>query len=138
MPCGNVTEIIEVQLDEEQCLERYEFFKQTCGKDVGKDVFLEDRLMGLNVSELLALNPAILQGETRQEQQTDRSFLNFKHLFAIQAALQVWTGISPGGPDSPCAIIGVEYDADSTLLRAQLDVDLVTSNIMACGHCHGG
>ncbi|MFH2054470.1 MAG: hypothetical protein ABIJ61_00805 [bacterium] len=138
MPCGNVTEIIEVQLDDRQCLERYEFFKQTCGKDVGRDELLQERLVGLNVSELLELNPAILHGETRQEQEAGRSFLNFKHLFAIQAALQVWTGISPGGPDSPCAIIGVEYDAESTLLRAQLDVDLVTSNIMACGHCHGG
>lgn len=138
MPCGNVTEIIEVQLDGEQRLERYEFFKQTCGKDVGRDIRLQERLNGLNVSELLALNPSILQGSATEQAADTGSFLNFKHLFAIQAALQVWTGISPGGPDSPCAIIGVEYDAESTVLRAQLDVDLVTSNIMACGHCHGG
>lgn len=137
MPCGNVTEIIEVQLDEEQRLQRYEFFKQTCGKDIGKDPFLEDSLMGLNVSELLELDAETVQNQHRREHDAS-SFLNFKHLYAIQAALQVWTGVAPGGPDSPCAVIGVEYDADGTLVRAQLDVDLVTSNIIACGHCHGG
>jgi hypothetical protein len=138
MPCNDLTEQIEIQLDDQQRLERYELFKRSCGKDVGWDETLAERLKGLSISELLELNAVRLMGDAAPLDAGHTTFLNFKHLFAIQAALQVWIGIAPGGPDSPCALAGVEHTDNGTLLRAQLDVDLVTANIIACGNCHGG
>jgi hypothetical protein len=137
MSCNDLTEQIRIELDESQRLVDYTLSKRSCGRSVGDERPLLSYLRGLSATDLMHMDADQLSAPS-QTGTPNRGFLNFKHLFAIRAALEVWSGIAPGGPGAPCALIGVDYSGDRTVVEAQLDVDLVTANIIACGNCHGG
>jgi len=62
-------------------------------------------------------------------------FLALKHLFAIQATLEVLTGREPGGPDDACAAAEISYDGSDMIIDARISVELVTEKIKSCGNC---
>ncbi|MFP6598190.1 MAG: hypothetical protein VCC01_12095, partial [Candidatus Hydrogenedentota bacterium] len=53
MPCKDVTELLEVVLDENECLKSYSFSKRSCGQGVGAQSLLIDQLAGRALNELL-------------------------------------------------------------------------------------
>ena len=62
-------------------------------------------------------------------------FLTLKHLFAVQAVLEVLTGLEAGRKGDLCAAAEIAFDTDQTTIDAQIDVDVVTDKIKACGNC---
>lgn len=137
MPCRDVTELIHVEIDAEDRLRTYRFVKRTCGRGVGADSLLEDRLRGRSVEALLAMDAA--QALAEFSAATDlEEFLHLKHFFAVQAALEALTGRQPAGPGALCAVAGIAYDADGSVsVDAEIAVDVVTEQIKACGACKG-
>lgn len=137
MPCSDVTELIEVVVDERDCLATYRFVKRTCGQGVGLDTLLMSALGGQPVDAILAWElDAFLEEHPTPE--GIEEFLALKHLVAVQAALRVLTGMDAGGPGDLCAAAEVEVDGDGHLrLLGQIAVDLVTEHIASCGNCKG-
>ena len=134
MPCKDVTEVLEVVLDEHDSLKDYRFSKRTCGQGVGSASLLIDQLRGRPMAELLH--------KTAQEFLTEfpipdpiEEFLSLKHLFAIQGALEVYSGKESGAKESAFAVAGVEYGEDETRISGRIGVDILTEKIKSCGGC---
>ncbi len=134
MPCKDVTEVLEVVLDEDDSLKDYRFSKRTCGQGVGAASLIIDQLRGRPMAELLI--------KTAQEFLTEfpipdpvEEFLSLKHLFAIQGALEVYAGFESGAKHSAFAVASVEYGEDETRISGRIGVDILTEKIKSCGGC---
>lgn len=136
MPCKDVTELLEVVLDENECLKSYVFSKRSCGQGIGAQSLLIDQLAGRPLNELLFKTAGEFLDEFPIEDSTEE-FLSLKHLFAIQGALEVYTGAEPGGVNDAFAASGIEYDVDETHIYGRISVDIVTEKIKSCGGCGG-
>jgi len=136
VPCNNLVEQIRITLDDRDRLTGYRFIKQTCGQDVGARSLLTEFLLGLSVDELLAIDSERLLAVCRPEGDVSR-FLHLKHLFAIQAVLEVYTGRANGAGNSPCAIAEIGDDQGQVVIDADIDVVLVTDKIKVPAGCSG-
>ena len=134
VPCNNLVEQIRITLDDRDRLTGYRFIKQTCRQDVGARSLLTEFFLGLSVEELLAIDSERLFAVCRPEDDVSR-FLHLKHLFAIQAVLEVYTGHSSGAGNSPCTIAEIGDDRGQVVIDADIDVGLVTDKIKACAGC---
>lgn len=137
MPCNSVVELIQIVIDDRDRLKHYQFVKKSCGQGVGSNSLLIDILKGMSVEELLEVNAEALLAVDRTEDEV-LEFLRLKHLFAVQATLEVLTGRMTGGKGHPCAVADVAYDGDETIMNAEIDVDVITEQIAACAGCKGG
>lgn len=136
MPCSDVTELIRVELDEQDRLTHYRFVKRTCGQGVGADSLILGALQGRGAEDILAMEPDEFLAMHPVEQEIEE-FLTLKHLIAVQSALEVLLGKAHGGPGEMCAAAEVGFEDGLTTLDARISVDLVTEKIAACGNCRG-
>jgi hypothetical protein len=134
MPCKDVTEVIEVILDGDECLREYSFSKRSCGQGIGTRSLLIDQLGGRSLNELLFKTAEEFLDEFPIEDPTEE-FLSLKHLFAIQGVLEVYTGAEPGGVNDAFAAAGIEYGVDDTRISGIISVDVVVEKIKSCGGC---
>ncbi len=134
MPCDNPAEQIRITLDEHGCLTGYQLTKQVCGQDIGPRSLISDCLLGLSVEQLLAINAEQLCSLSHPENDAAR-FLHLKHLFAIQSALEAYTGRSDGSRNSPCMVAEIGYDQGQIIIDADISVELTTEKIRACPGC---
>ena len=136
MPCKDVTELLNIVLDDADRLEDYRFTKRTCGQGVGVDRLLIEELRGLTAEEILAIAPEDFVAAHPVDDPIEE-FLALKHLIAVQSALEVLTGAASGAAAEICAAAEISYEAGHTVLDAQIKVDLVTERIKSCGNCGG-
>ena len=137
MPCNDVTEILSLTLYHEDRVIHYSLSKLTCGAAVGNPSLLRKWIDHRKAADVLnAGAPDVLEVlPTRSE---TWEYLTFKHLLAVQHGLRAIMGIKGSGPKDICAIQSIETDERSVKLLALVKVDLLTSDIEACGNCcHG-
>ncbi|RME01301.1 MAG: hypothetical protein D6812_08330, partial [Deltaproteobacteria bacterium] len=128
------TEEIQVVLDTAERLEDYRFVKRSCGQGIGSDSLLMGRLGGWPADAILACAPSDLLERVGPIDEIE-TFLLLKHLFAIQAVLEMWTGRMEGGHNAPCTAVGIEFDGEKTRIDAEIPIDTLTERIKACGAC---
>ena len=136
MPCSDVTEILEVVLDGDENLLDYSFNKRTCGQGIGVANLIIDQLRGRSLNELLFVTADEFLGEFTIPDPTEE-FLSLKHLFAIQGALEVYSGAESGGVNDAFAVSGIDYGENDISIRGMISVDVVTEKIKSCGGCKG-
>jgi hypothetical protein len=136
MPCSDVTEVIEVILDEQDRLKEYTFRKRTCGQGVGVGDLLQGILGGMPAEDVLAITPEYFL-ETWPVEDSLEEFLGLKHLIAVQSALEVLLGKASGGPGELCAAAEIGCEGNDTVILARISVDLITEKIKSCGNCKG-
>ncbi len=136
MPCNDVTEVLEVELDGDERLADYRFAKLTCGQPIGSVSMLADVLRGRSVDDLLKVTAPEFLAEFPPEDDL-AEFLSLKHFFAVQAALEVYAGLESGAKDSLFAAGEVDYSPDRIRIQGRLAVDLMEEKIEACGGCKG-
>jgi hypothetical protein len=136
MPCKDVTELLEVILDDAECLKAYTFSKRSCGQGIGSQSLIIDQIVGRTLNELMFKTADEFLDEFPIPDSTEE-FLSLKHLFAIQGALEVYTGAEPGGVNDAFAASGIDYDVDETIISGRISVDVVTEKIKSCGGCSG-
>lgn len=136
MPCDNVTEIIRLVIDKDDKLISYRLVKKSCGGILGQESMLIDMLKGKTTKNIMAIDPAAFRSSYPAQSDVEE-FIAFKHLFAINSALETLTGKQPGGPHSPCVLAEISYDNGNLIAEAEIAVDIVTEQIRACGICAG-
>lgn len=136
MPCSDITEVIEVILDDQDRLKEYTFRKRTCGQGVGSGNLLIGILGGMPVEEIIDMSPDFFLNTWPVEEPLEE-FLGLKHLIAVQSALEVLVGRASGGAGEICAAAEIGFEEDATVLVARISVDLITEKIKACGNCRG-
>lgn len=134
MPCSDVTEILELHVDHDERLLDYALTKRTCGAEVGASALLLERLRGLSGDELLALDGMGIAGGSPGELD---GFLAAKHLVALRRGLRVLRGLDAGRPGDPCVLESLSAEPTGLRLRLLVAVDVLTSEIEACGNCGG-
>jgi hypothetical protein len=136
MPCGDVTELLRVQIDGGDRITNYQLQKLTCGRGVGDYSLLAPVVFGRAAAEL-----ASMKGETFAEEcpaPTDEEmFLRLKHFFALQSGLRVLLGLESGAASNPIKVARVACEDGNTVLEAEIEVDVITEQIKACGKCKG-
>lgn len=139
MPCSDVTERIQLNLDPLDRLVSYQLNKRTCGRGVGADSLLAERFQGSSVEELLALDPSALFAEFEQTYPEEAvAFLHLKHVVAVQTALAAFSGRESCTKEDTCTIAEVSYGPDGTYLDADIAVDVATKKIKSCCASGGG
>lgn len=133
MPCNDVTELVELDLDGLGRVEELSVQKQTCGAPVGNAGLLR-YTRGLLPEQIIDHTLAALVPDLNEAKQLDQ-FLLAKELIALQSALAVYLGAEAGSPGSPFALASVEHGARRTRIAGLLRVDLATEQIRACGNC---
>lgn len=136
MPCNNVVELIQIIIDDNERLRDYQFVKKTCGQGVGNNSLMIDVFRGLSVEELLELEPEVFLSIDPTE---DRilEFLRLKHLFAVKATFEVYTGRAAGARGHACAVADVAYDGAEAIINAEIDVEVIAEQIKSCPGCKG-
>ncbi len=137
MPCDDVTESIEIVLDSGERVKSYSLTKKTCGGAVGTESLLIERVRGETVDDLLEMEELDILKIQLPGSDAER-FLTLKHFFGIRSVLEAYIGHRPAGADSTCAIAKVDFDGADTIVRADIDVALLTEHIIACAHCGPG
>ncbi|MDP7040304.1 MAG: hypothetical protein QGI45_14185 [Myxococcota bacterium] len=134
MPCDDITEWVEVELNASDCLKNYSLNKRTCGAEIGNQSFLLKLFAGQSVNQILEKEPIVLLEEVDIENETDE-FFALKHLFALQETLSSFIGITSSAPEASCAIAQVDYSDEQTHISAALSIVALTEKIKSCGAC---
>ena len=136
MPCTDITELIHLEVDDDNRLVDYRFIKRTCGQGVGADRLLMPVLGNTSIDSILAITPDNFI-KNHPPAEAIEEFLGLKHLIAVQSALEVLLGQAHGGPAEICAAAEISCEGDRTTLDARINVDLVIEKIESCGSCKG-
>jgi hypothetical protein len=134
MPCGDITEKIELSLGFDNKIDSYRFSKKTCGGAIGMETLLHEYVKGRDIESIIDQNEfGFLQANFAADEIDE--FLRVKHFLAIKSVLNVYLGNSPGGVDDSCTIASIEYIEDKIIIRAEINSDLIVDQISACDHC---
>ena len=134
MPCNDLTEVLRLTLDPDDRVVGYSLSKLSCGGTVAGRSLIRRWVKHRTVSEVMRLSPKQILDDIRAESSIEE-YLYLKHLFAIQMALTTFLGRQAGRPSDACVINTVSTSPDGTELLVELRVDLLTSQIKACGLC---
>ena len=134
MPCSNVTENLQVRLDDGDRLDMYLFSKKSCGGEVGNFCKLLPYVKGMTCEEILGIRPERLLADYPAHGDVEE-FIHLKHLLGLQAVLGALTGEQSGGIGQMCTLVEVYYDQNGIYAEADIAVDVLTDRIQACGTC---
>jgi len=134
VPCDDISEVIDIQLDAEERLRDYRLNKRTCGAAVGQESLLLDLLAHRSVEEVLQLEASDVVARFPRMPQAEE-FLYFKHFLAVQEALKVLSGLAEGGPGATCEASSIDAEGDNLRFVGTIAVDLMTDRIRACARC---
>ena len=150
MPCGDVTEVVQLRLDAHDRLAAYEVFKLSCGRGVGQGSLLPERVLGMSLTELLLCEPESLcetpnPPPASEEEGELLLFLAYKQAIAVQETLRAVTGQAPSDADALCTITQVAYDAEGLAVEGHLSLDHINPRAVrsctatgaggGCGSC---
>jgi hypothetical protein len=134
MPCSDVTEEIRVILDSDDRLKHYSLKKRTCGRSIGAPAVIEDEIRGLDMELILSGDDDMLLGEKAKARRA-RKFIALKHLYALRTALAAYKGLDMEFRGKACAIAGIEYGEGEVIIDADIKIEMITQNIVACRSC---
>jgi len=135
MPCEDLSEYVEVELDELERLVGYRLSKISCGKDVEAESLLLESFVGASITDLLSVTSERFLAELQVSNRVEE-FLSLKHLFALQGALAAYVGDAAAGPDASFAVSTIAFTEEGVVIRGELAVDVVTDKVRAYGACN--
>lgn len=132
MPCNDITDLLELWLDENDRVEDYALTKKTCGAQVGHQAFLMPLIGGMGLEELARSDYALIlpHVETLNDHE---NFLAFKHFIALRDAAATLIG-SPE-PSSAFTLSVAAQEQRGFFARGFVSVSRIEGTIKACGHC---
>jgi hypothetical protein len=134
MPCNDVTEVLTLKFDQQDRIVGYTLVKLTCGGSVTGRSLIKNWVKHRTADEVLRLTHEQLLSEARCGDEVEE-YLHLKHLFSIQSALAAMMGKSGGGPQDFCVINTLASGPEGTELIAELNIEVITEKIRACGRC---
>jgi hypothetical protein len=137
MPCGDVTELIDLTLDQEHRISAYRLSKKTCGGAVGLESFLLGEIGGLSANQIAEAEDRACRSPGASRKNIEE-FLKWKHFNAVRSVIRAYFGMSGCGVGDACTISTIDYDDNQTMISAEINVDLMVEEIESCSHCGPG
>ena len=133
MPCGDINEHLELELDADERLVRFSLRKRSCGAPVGEISDLEPWVAGRTASQLLGWELEQLPPDAREK--AIQRFLLGKQLEALVAALAVYFGQAAGGATERFSVESIAYDERGATIVGQWSVAAAPEQVSPCGGC---
>ena len=138
MPCNDITDRIEIELDQNERLTKYQLMKRTCGAAVGGYSLIMPWLETQPSAQAILSAEPVEFLETQEIRDETHEFLLLKHFFSVRNALEVLLGLDTGKREDKCAVDTVEYDENGhVIMTASIRLDVIASQIKSCGGCKG-
>ena len=135
MPCGDIAEILRLEIDADDRVVRYSVTKRTCGGAVGRRSLIAEWLSGRTAEDVARMTPADFQ-EVHRTGSRHWEYLYLKHFLAVQSGLAILFGQQAGGAGDLCAVESVAITPDGhTRLIAHLRLPAMTEAIESCRDC---
>ena len=134
MPCSDISETLQIRLDVDERLRSYQLNKASCGAEVGSEALLLELVEGRSIEEILGLDPGELPRHLGAVDDA-LEFLAFKHLFALQSILEMYTGLQSGDPTAACSVASIVHDFAGVEVQGVLASAPLEEKIRSCGHC---
>lgn len=133
MPCSDVTEVVEMRLDANDCIVSYRLQKRTCGGSLGMPSLIKSWLAGQSVTDVIKSDPAefLASHETRT---ITGELVHLKHYVAVRKTCQAILG-QAADDDIAGLIDSVIYDADGMDVVAIIPSEVMSEEIKGCAGC---
>lgn len=132
MPCSDMTERLELELDPEDRILAYHLTKVSCGANSGQNSSVIKYLEGRAVCSLHDLSPEKLLEEIGPIDAMEE-FMVLKHFEAVRGGIAVYLGFDPGGRADYCTVVKVDQDSSGTRVVALINAGTGDLPIASCG-----
>jgi hypothetical protein len=131
MPCGDITEIIKINLDNENRIASYSLNKVSCQFAVWEESLIIDWAKNRTIDEILNTSLDTFLESRSADSETD-TFMLTKHFESVRQALEVLSGASQGSLSDRCVIESINHGPDGTEMTAYININMNTKNIISC------
>lgn len=135
MPCTDITDVLQLRIDEKNEVGKYWLRKRSCGGAVGERSLIFDWLRGKSTQEILDANITDFLDSFGTIEDEVYEYLLIKHFFAVKSGVGILLGKETGTPEDFCAVDSISYGPQGTDLVAYLRMDVITDQIRSCGRC---
>jgi len=113
MPCSDSSSGLNIRLDHEERLVKFEFAKITCSSEIGGGKTLSAFCVGKSLEELLELDFRMLVSVLGLNTDEEAQFILYMELDALKSAIVQYLGIEHEGVDvERCKISSIEHGAE--------------------------
>src|SRR6266436_786798 len=113
MPCSDSTSGLNLRLDSNERLVKFEFAKITCSSEIGGGKKLSQFCAGKTLDEVLDLDFRMVVSALDLNADEEAQFILYLELDALKAAAAHYLGLEyPGVDCERCKISSVEYNDD--------------------------
>ncbi len=119
MPCNDTTSRIVINLDFNNRLHSFDFFKMTCGKEISGETGFKEYCLGKTVEEVLELEFDTTLYALNLED-PDQQFFFFMEWEAIRAALTIYSGKEDPSRLDRFQIASIEYGGKGVEIRQNI------------------
>ncbi|MFC1475046.1 hypothetical protein ACFLQG_00220 [Candidatus Zixiibacteriota bacterium] len=133
MPCKDITDILEINIDNNDIIKSYSITKRTCGRELLTKPSINSLIVNRSIEEILDFNigEILIQEKPKTVR---KEYLIVKHLVAVQSGLAVMLGKSSGSVEDFCTVVKIEQTEDGTIFECELSGTGLKEEIKSCGY----
>ena len=132
MPCNDVTDILEIGLDNSDRITGYNLIKRNCGRAVGGRSLIINWLKGAEARTILDTTADRFL-DAHSVDDPIEEFLLLKHFLSVKEGLAILLGDNSGGVNDFCTVDTIRHGPKGTEIIAHIRSEMMTGQIKACG-----
>src|SRR5277367_6273726 len=110
MPCSDSSSGLNIRLDFNECLVKFDFAKITCSSEIGGGKTLSQFCTGKSLEEVLDLDFRMLVSVLNLNADEEAQFILYMELDALKSAVAQYLGVEKEGVDiDRCKISSVDH-----------------------------
>ena len=115
MPCSDSSSGLNITLDSQEHLVKFEFAKITCSSEIAGNTGLSKFCAGKSIAEVLDLDFYMLVSVLGANEDEEKQFILYLELDALKAGLAQYLGVEhPSVDNERCRITSVEHTGEYT------------------------
>ena len=115
MPCSDSSSGLNIRLDQNDRLVKFDFAKITCSSEIAGSKLLSDFCVGRSLEEVLALDFRMLVAALSLNDDEEAQFILYMEFDALKAAIVQYLGIEHPDVDMErCKVSSVEHTEEFT------------------------
>lgn len=134
MPCKDITEILQIKINDKNQIFDYSLIKKTCGGNVGSDKPILGWLQKFSADDILKTTPAEFMNDHQFEDEI-AEYIHLKNYLAVKNGIAIMLGKESGSKTDFCTVDSIKYGPKAMIFTGFIKIDALTEEIKACGNC---